>query len=175
MVKKTLSQIMLFRSMMASVLYTDELSSLKLGAGYKGAFALDRVPLIYEETPYSFIFNSDPSIFPGEHWLAICIPPAAKPSSIFIDPLALPLKMYSSSIKQYLCNIGTCPIISMPFPIQDPFKSSACGQFCAYILDHLDKYNYNLYHLVNSVFSETDFLYNDSIVRSWFRRRRCIK
>ncbi len=138
-------------------LFTDQLSNLDLDGDYVGAYSLDNMPSVVNG---SFIVNADTSKFSGSLWIAICIPPYSM-YSIFIDPLGLPMSLLYPTISKYLT--GTY-IQQMPYPVQDMINSSACGQFCAYILHKLPKYRYNLLLLVENEFSDTDLKLNNNKV-----------
>ncbi len=145
-------------------LFTDQLSNLNLGSGYVGAYSLDNMPSIKGNG--SFIVNADTSKFSGSHWLAICITPYSI-YNIFIDPLGLHMFLLYPTISKYLSG---SPIQQMPYPVQDIIDSSACGQFCAYILHKLPIYLYNLPLLVEKEFSDTDLNLNHNKVIAWYNK-----
>lgn len=151
------------------MLYSNELEQiLRSVDGFKGVFALNNIPSD-ENRPSSFIINSDKDNQPGEHWMAIILPPGPNTFGIFIDPYGLPLHLLFNKINYYL-SVTCTHIKELPYPIQS-LTSEACGYFCAYIIYHLPSYYYNILQLTESCFSKTDMIYNEHVVKKWYKSR----
>lgn len=142
---------------------------------FQGALPLDyivqsrgiRVPTTGESRQSCFIVNTDPSYLPGEHWIGICFPPASRDKVIFIDSQALRFYQFNRLLARFLEENKRSVVESMPFGIQG--RSLNCGIFCAFILCHLQEFDFNLHRLVGDIFSDTDFYLNNIIVQEWWR------
>jgi len=132
---------------------------------YSGTFSLDALPKPPPSNRICFVVNSDPAYRKGEHWMAICI---IDTLAIFVEPYGLPLHklLYSNPLNLYLTR-HALRTETLPFPIQ-PFTSSECGEFCAFILERLPAYHYSIYRLAEEEFLSDDLDYNVRVVKKWW-------
>lgn len=149
------------------MLSSKDFEKIALPMCYLGDFPVDQLPLqTGHKRPWCLISNTDTHTEPGTHWMAICAPPNQN-EMLFIDPLALFLHKILPDLRAWM---GAFPgrVITIPFPVQ-PLTSTWCGAYCAFILHHLPKFNYDLHHLIHETFSMDDLSYNDNFVMLWWK------
>lgn len=90
---------------------------------------IDKVPIYKAQKNTFYIFNSDPTFLPGEHWMCMFIPESSPPE--FFDSLGKSPWYYSKKLKDFLGPkfIYNCVRIQ-------PTKTSTCGLYCLYFLYH---------------------------------------
>jgi hypothetical protein len=141
---------------------------------YLGDFPLDCLPPMKEiVAPIGgacLLVNSDRAGAPGEHWMAICVPPAnQRRSSIFIEPFGLPLDQLLPPLRTWLEALPLEGIARLPYQIQ-PIGSILCGAYCAFCISHLPMYNYKLIHLTNREFDESNLQMNEKkMSKFWYK------
>ena len=95
---------------------------------YIGCFASDRIPLSISTFPFCMVVNTDPSMLPGSHWIAIfCSSPS---SADYFDSLGFwpPFSFY---IKKYLSNFTKVSYNNIQ--IQQP-GGHTCGKYAVFFL-----------------------------------------
>ena len=95
---------------------------------FSGVFAADTLPSNISHLPKFLIVNSDVQSGPGQHWLALYIPPQGPPE--FFDSLGLSPKQYLASFEQFLINHGPQYIYSDK-RLQN-YGSNTCGLYVLY-------------------------------------------
>lgn len=153
------------------MLSTDDLNRKMfklLPNSYQGTIPLDYLPSIKltdSKKDICTIFNSQPSSMTGEHWMSIYLP-AKRDKIIFIDPQNLYEFKFNRVIRNCLSQSFRSVLEVLPYTIQG--MNFSCGLFNAYILCHLKNFDYNLNHLIGSIFSESDLILNNEIVKNWW-------
>lgn len=104
-------------------------SSLPFG----GVFPSDRLPLHQTEN-VCYIFNTDPSTKPGEHWVAYY---QVDGHAEFFDSFGYPSMNYPP-IHEWLLQGPFTPIQQLAVRIQGP--SMLCGPYCLYFLNERPLY-----------------------------------
>lgn len=97
----------------------DIINRLRDVKGFIGVFAADRLPSIKERPAY-FVFNTDTSDKPGQHWIAVIV---HEDKVEYFDATGR-----QPVIREYLRKLGR-PVLYNNQRIQSPL-SIACGAFC---------------------------------------------
>lgn len=156
-----------------NVTWENQLDDIKL-PGYWGAFPCDRLPnppTLRPNRIFTFIANTQPAGQVGEHWTVIHFPPAnnRRYKVLFLEPYGTNLHLTHSYFAHYLRS-RALTVVTLPFGIQPLLtNSTACGQFCVFLIAHLPHYRYDIDLLCRSEFSATDRLFNEHKVLRWWR------
>lgn len=122
---------------------------------FMGVYAKDRLPMI-SFYPCSFVFNTDPSSKPGQHWLAIYF--NKDHSCEVFDSYGNPPEFYQ--LNQYL-NKWAKHYEYNNTRLQE-WGSSMCGYYCIFFI--LLKNRFFSLNEVVDMFSKHDFGINDYLV-----------
>ena len=93
---------------------------------FKGVFAKDQIP--QPTIPGVYMFNTDPSHKPGEHWLAVYV---GWDGAEYFDSYGRPPP--KGIFAKFMTKCG--PSIHNPVWLQGPW-TAVCGQYCLYYLLH---------------------------------------
>lgn len=111
-------------------MFADHISRLmEYCPNFVGVYACDKLPLI---TPnISLIINTDLSIEPGEHWVAVYI---GRNTVHFFDSFGRDLDNFSDPFKKLMIKFSeNFKMTSESRLLQNPFNQS-CGLWCIYYL-----------------------------------------
>ena len=97
--------------------------ALKDVPGFKGVFALNKLPKVNKERPALYIANTHPSCKEGEHWVAMYFPPAGTPE--IFDSFAR--KAFATELRRLLGAVYRHNILFLQSPTSD-----VCGQHVIY-------------------------------------------
>jgi hypothetical protein len=122
---------------------------------FKGVFPRDKLPHL-DTYHSSFIVNTHPSTYPGEHWLAFYFDKSKHCE--FFDSFGFSLEFYG--FKKYITRYSTSNRSNL-MQIQD-IDSIACGYYCIYFI-LLKSRGFSLEH-ISRLFSESNFILNDYLI-----------
>ena len=111
---------------------TEQIEKILKGDAYakqifKGVYPRDKIPTVVKY-PSAYVFNSDPSSKPGEHWIALYFD--KKRRGEYFDSYGVGPQMHNlNNFMEKNSSIWTCNTAL----IQGPF-SITCGHYCVYYL-----------------------------------------
>ena len=97
------------------------------------------------------ILNTDPEVFPGEHW--ICIVVLIDGRLVIFDSLASDQHIINPYVKRFADLFPTKSLYKNVGLLQDPFSSS-CGLFCIYFFHHLCNEGMDFQSIINEKFTD---------------------
>ena len=107
---------------------TEELTkALKDVPGFKGVFALNKLPKTNKERPALYIANTHPSCKEGEHWVALYFPTNGTPE--FFDSFGR--KAFASELRRLLGPVYRHNILFLQSPTSD-----VCGHHVIFYARH---------------------------------------
>lgn len=160
-------------SVNSNITWEKDLDRIKI-PGFWGAFPSDRLPnppILHPNRVFSFIANTQVAGQLGEHWLTIYFPPSQnyRHKVLFLEPYGTNLHLTNPHFARYLQR-NALIVETLPFGIQPLHtNSTACGQYCVFLIAHLPHYHYNINLLCRCEFSATDRLFNEHKVIRWWK------
>ena len=128
---------------------------------FGGVFAYDRIPNCVTKYPCGYVFNTDRSDEPGEHWVSVYFGEDRKGE--YFCPLGTEPygALYEFMKKNSIKTVYNKTMIQFPL-------SSLCGYYCVYHLKRAAR-GYSITRTLND-FRYRDKRKNDAKVFAWVRR-----
>lgn len=132
---------------------------------FKGVFPADKIP--EHETKdqtetKAFVFNLDKSTEPGSHWVCIILNPPNQQANIYFDSYGM--APFQHSFEKFMDNCYIYNNYQLQYNL-----STACGQWCLYIIYHILVKGDPL-ELVSFIFNNEDKLKNDYMCNNIVKR-----
>ena len=162
-------------------MYANEIEDLMKGTReFMGVFSANNFPT-RPNGGGAMIVNTEPHWLSGQHWFALILHPTAGKLTVFdsyASPVNVILPLHEKRLGELMKNCGLYWIEQSPYAVQAPPQQPVdllnaegeCGEFCIFVIRHMQRYANNLGQLIRHEFIPTDQIFNAKKVQNYVDR-----